>query len=156
MKNFLKENWFKFGVLITIVIIGALITDHYFYSLTKKNDLASQKRIDTRVDDRFLGTEKMRGYFEKNPKAKLDYVVKWLDGEVRKGAVTLSSPKKLSTYKRWAREAGLQPPEAKVRGKDKQPRNAHSKRRGCRQDYSRTGCEGRSARRQGFERTERG
>src|SRR3990167_3148415 len=85
----------------------------------------SMKHMDTRVDDITIGVEKMRGYWEKHPMAKLGDVAKWLDGQVKAGNVVIKSPREKSTYKSWARTAGLQPVDAKVRGKDKRVRKTY-------------------------------
>ena len=83
-------------------------------------------RRDTRLDDKAIGTEKMRGYFQKNQDASLTDAASWLDRQVNSGEVVLERPREMSTYKAWAREAGLQPEEAKVRGKDKKKRKKAS------------------------------
>ncbi len=37
MNKFLKENWFKLGILIVVAMIGSSVAYYYFYSLPKMN-----------------------------------------------------------------------------------------------------------------------
>lgn len=91
-------------------------------SKKKSKSISHTSRIDPRLDDQQNGIEKMRGYFEKHPDAKLGDAADWLDKQVKKGDVVIKFPRRVSTYKTWAREAGLQPLSARFRGKDKSPR----------------------------------
>ena len=57
MNKFLKENWFKLGVLIVVAIIGFSLAYYYIYSLSKinstKEDFELQAMCSKKADEFF-------------------------------------------------------------------------------------------------------
>ena len=64
MNKFFKENWFKLGILIIIVITGCLIAYYYLYLLPKMNGKVKLATEDLEL--RAMCSKKAELFFEKN------------------------------------------------------------------------------------------